>query len=456
MEPTRSASNQGDADRADWVTVPDADGLPVASPTAVATSVDGGTAGVAGGGSGERAATYREVFSVRAYRHLFAASLLSQSGDQLTKVAMASLVLARTGSAMLAAVTYAITYLPWILGGPLLSAYADRLPRRQVLIACDAARTGLVLVLAIPPIPTPILILVLFGSNLLGSPFNAAQAALMPDLLDGDRYTVANGLDSIVRQLAQVGGFAVGGVVVWALSPAGALIADSATFALSGLLILRGVPAGGAPARSGLERPSVLRESVEGARVVFGDARLRSYVLIFWASASFTFAYEAIAVPYARELGGGARTAGLLLAAAPLGETVGIFVLSRLLPPPVRMRLILPMAVLSTAALIPILAITSLPGVLLLLVLAGFGGGFSAPLNALFGRAVPAAYRARAFGLAGAGVSLSYGITMLSAGALADVPGLADRTIVGCSGIVGTVLVLALARTWPREPARTR
>jgi MFS family permease len=362
---------------------------------------------------------------------------------------MASLVLARTGSAVLTAITYAITYLPWILGGPLLSAYADRLPRRQVLVACDAARVGLVLLLAVHAIPTAVLILILFASNLLGSPFNAAQAALMPELLEGDRYTVANGLDSIVRQLAQVGGFAVGGVVVWALSPTGALIADACTFALSGLLIIRGVPKGASPESPTAGRPSILRDTAEGARVVFGDRRLRAYVLVFWASASFTFAYEAIAVPYAADFGGGARTTGLLLAAAPMGETVGIFVLSRLLPPPIRMRLILPMAVLSTAALIPIFAITALPAVLVLLVIAGFGGGFSAPLNALFGRAVPAAYRGRAFGLAGAGVSLSYGITMLTAGALADIPALPERAIIGGSGLVGTVIVLALARTWP-------
>jgi MFS family permease len=399
----------------------------------------------------ERTATYREVFAVRAYRHLFTASLLSQSGDQLTKVAMASLVLERTGSAILTAATYAITYLPWVLGGPLLSAYADRLPRRRVLVAADECRVGLVLLLAVPGTPTPVLILILFGSNLLGSPFNAAQAALMPELLAGDRYVVANGLDAIVRQVAQVGGFALGGVAVWAFSPTGALLADSATFAASALLILRGLPVTPAPPSESHERTSLLRDSAEGARVVFGDRRLRAYVLMFWGASSFTFAYEAIAIPYAADLGGTARTAGLILAAGPLGQATGILVLSRLVTPANRLRLILPMAILSTAALIPLLVVTAVPAILGLLVLAGFGAAFSAPLNSLFGRAVPAAYRGRAFGLVGAGISLCYGLTEITAGALADLPHLAKGAIIGCSGIAGTVLVLSLIQIWPTQ-----
>jgi MFS family permease len=404
------------------------------------------------------AATYREVFAVRAYRYLFTAGLASQTGDQLTKVAMASLVLARTGSSMLTAVTYAVTYLPWVVGGPLLSAYADRLPRRQVLVACNAARTVLVLLLAVPPLPTAALIGILFGSNLLASPFISAQAALMPDLLAGDRYVVANGLDAMVRQVAQVGGFALGGVVVWALSPAGALVADAATFAAAGLLIMRGVPVVPAacpvPAATGAGPPrySLMRDSVQGARVVFGDARLRAYVLLFWAASGFGFAYEGIAVPYAATFGGGARTAGLLLAAGPLGQAIGILLLGRILPIRLRMRLLLPFAVLSTAALIPLLAVRSLPAALLLLTAAGVGAAFNVPLNSLFGRAVPSAYRGRAFGLVGAGLSLSYGLTMLTAGTLADLPSLGAATVIGGSGVIGTAVVLALTRLWPADP----
>jgi MFS family permease len=399
---------------------------------------------------------YRDVFAVGPYRYLFAANLLSQVGDQLTKVAVSALVLARTGSTLLAATAFAVTYLPLILGGPVLSAFADRQPRRRVLLACDTARALLVLVVAAPRLPTAVLLIVLFAANLCGSPFNSAKAALMPDLLPGDRYALANGLDAIVRQAAQVGGFAAGGVLVWALSAEGAILADAATFALSALLVLRGLPVIPATAPlagkegSGWRRRSALAGSLRATRLVFGDHRLRAYVLLFWVASSCTFVYEAIAVPYAQELGGGPRVAGMLLAAGPLGQVIGIVVLGRL-DPRLRMRLLLPLAVLSVAALIPVLATPRLPLALTCIAVAGIGSAFQQPLNTLFGRAVPDEYRGRAFGMVISGLALSYAITMLTAGALIGTPHISANTVVAGSGVVGTIAVLALARIWPRD-----
>ena len=91
----------------------------------------------------ERQATFREVFGVREFRPLFGSFLLSTIGDELARVALTVLVYQRTESPLLAAITFAIGHLPWLLGGPLLSTLADRLPRHRVLIATDAARAVL-------------------------------------------------------------------------------------------------------------------------------------------------------------------------------------------------------------------------------------------------------------------------------------------------------------------------
>ncbi len=87
-----------------------------------------------------RPATFREVFAVREFRPLFGTFLLSTAGDELARVALTVLVYQRTASPLLAALTFAIGHLPWLLGGPLLSAFADRLPRHRVLIATDTFR----------------------------------------------------------------------------------------------------------------------------------------------------------------------------------------------------------------------------------------------------------------------------------------------------------------------------
>jgi len=400
--------------------------------------------------AGERAATYRDVFSVRAYRHLFTANLLSQLGDQLTKVALSFLVFDRTHSPVLAAVAYAVAFVPWVIGGPLLSSYADLLPRRQVMVACDVARCGMVGMLAIPGMPVPALIAVLFVANLLAPPFSSSRAAMMPDLLEGDAYVVANGVDGLVRQSSQVVGFLVGGVSVALLRPQGALLVDAATFAVSALVLVRGVP-DVPPANERTARFSLLRDTAGGVRIVFADPVLRAYVVLFWVASAFTYAYEGIAVPWAKALGGGAGVTGMILAAGPLGIAIGAPVLTRALGPKTRMRLLIPFAVLSVSALVPALMADSLPAVLLLLFLAGFGSAFATPLNALFVRAVPTEYRGRAFGVAQSGVQALQGLAMLGAGVAASLK-LSPGAVVGWCGIIGTVAVVTLAWAfWPRD-----
>ena len=140
----------------------------------------------------------------------------------------------------------------------------------------------------------------------------------------------------------------------------------------------------------------------------------------------------------------------MVLAAGPLGLAAGALVLTRVLGPRSRMRLLIPFALLSVAALIPVLAVNALPAVLLLLVVAGFGSAFASPLNALFVRAVPSEYRGRAFGVAQSGVQAIQGLAMLAAGLAATT--FAPGTVVGWCGIIGTVAVIGLSLAlWPRD-----
>ncbi len=94
-----------------------------------------------------RPATWRSVFAVREFRYLWAAQAMSMAGDELARVAIAVLVFQQTHSALLTGITYATTYLPWLVGGPLLGGLADRYPRRTVMIVCNLLSAGLVAVL---------------------------------------------------------------------------------------------------------------------------------------------------------------------------------------------------------------------------------------------------------------------------------------------------------------------
>jgi MFS family permease len=394
----------------------------------------------------ERPATFREIFRVAEFRGLYAAYLLSLLGDMLAKVAVTFLVFRETGSPLLSAATFGLSYLPWGIGGPFLAALADRWSRRRVLIACDVARAALVALLAIPDMPWPAMLLVLLVASLLTPPFEAARSALMPDVLRGDRFVVATSVLVVSTYIAGVVGFVAGGTLVQFISARGALLVNSATFAVSALLIWVYVtprPAGPPP-----PRPSLIRETADGLRLVFGHRVLRSYLLLVWAVSALVSASEGLAAAYAAHLGEGPAAVGLLLAGLPFGMAFGGLVLTRAVPPVRRIRLAIPLATLSTTALLPLLLDPPLPVVLALYVVSGIGLAAAIPLNAMFVRAVAPPYRGRAFGVARSGLEVAQGLAIVVAGAVASV--LPVPVVIALfGGVVGTVLVAVIAMRWP-------
>ena len=72
---------------------------------------------------------YRSLAGNREYVALLGGKALGLAGDQLARVALTVLVYDRTRSAVLAALVAVATYLPVVLGGPLLGGLADRTPR---------------------------------------------------------------------------------------------------------------------------------------------------------------------------------------------------------------------------------------------------------------------------------------------------------------------------------------
>ncbi|MGH3262494.1 MAG: MFS transporter, partial [Trebonia sp.] len=76
-----------------------------------------------------RRPSFREVFAQQEFRALWAAQVLSMGGDRLALVALTLLVYARSKSPLLAAITFAAGFVPYLFGGMFLSGLADRLPR---------------------------------------------------------------------------------------------------------------------------------------------------------------------------------------------------------------------------------------------------------------------------------------------------------------------------------------
>ena len=364
-------------------------------------------------------------------------------------MALTVFVYQRTDSALLSAITFTISYLPWLVGGPVLSALADRLPRHRVLIGSDVVRAVLVALMALPGLPLAVLLGLLLLVSVASPPFESARSALMADVLDGERYAVATSLTGVTQQLSQLLGFVLGGALLVWLPPSGALLLDAATFVVSAVWLARRLQRRPAPAAAD-ERPSLWRDTVTGLRFVAGSARLLSIMSLVWTAALFSTAPEGISAAWVDELGGGPTGTGVLLAAYPAGTTLGGLALARFCSPALRERLITPLVVLSLGGVLAAGVVArllgdgaaGLPLTVAVLFLGGLGAACTIPLNVAFVRSVPPEFRGRAIGVAIAGLWGVQGLGALLAGVAAQA--WSPSTVVAGAGVLGLLVVV-----WP-------
>jgi MFS family permease len=394
-----------------------------------------------------RGATFAEVFGVSEFRVFWLAQALSVAGDRLALVALTVLVFDHTHSPLLTATAYAAGFLPWVVGGVLFGSAADRWPRRRVMVGCDLARAGLVAVMVVPGIPLPALVALLAAVTSLASPFEAARSSLLPDILDGDRYPVGLAVVQTTFRTAMVLGYAAGGIAVAVIGSRSALALDAATFAASAALVRWGIRARPAAARR-IAR-GLGADIAAGVRLVVTDRGLRTLMLLGWLVAFYAVP-QAVAAPYATELGGGAAAIGLILAASAFGGVLAAPVFMRLVAPPQRMRVMGPLAVAACAVLTLCLARPPLPAVLAILAVSGACGVYQIAANAAFMTRVPAAQRGQAFGLAMSGIFAGQGVAFILAGAAAQV--ISPPIVIAIAGASGAVAAVVLTAAWHRTP----
>jgi hypothetical protein len=387
--------------------------------------------------------SFRDVFAHPEFRALWTSYVLSAGGDRLALVALTLLVYDRSKSPLLAAVTFAAGFVPYLFGGMFLSGLADRLPRRSVMVACDLIRCLLVAAMLAPRVPLAAMIALLYAVTLLQPPFDAARSAVVRDVLDAERFPLAMAVMGSTTRVVVVAGSALGGLIVALAGARPALGADAATFAASALLVRFGLRARPAPAGGGTPNP--LGQLAEGVRLVFGDPGLRTLVLFGWLAAFYEVP-EGLAAPYAGRLGGGAVAAGLLIAASQLGAAVSTPLFVKKIGPLTRLAWMGPMAVLTCG----ILAVTALrPNLVVSMALFALSNSFAmyqVAANTAFVERLPGDKRGQAYGLANAGLIVGQGAAFAVAGAAAEV--VPPSTVVALSGGIGALIACCLAVQW--------
>ncbi|MBL0804310.1 MFS transporter, partial [Streptomyces albidoflavus] len=168
------------------------------------------------------------MLAVPEFRALLLAQTLATCGTVVVQTTLSVLVYARTGSALLASLAFALGFTPYLFGATLLSAVADRCPARDVLVVCQALSCAVAAAMALPGLPVPVLLALVLVLGVAAPVFQGARAAALPDLLPDGGYPLGRSLLRLVAQSTQVAGFAVGGLLLLAVPAAHALLASAA------------------------------------------------------------------------------------------------------------------------------------------------------------------------------------------------------------------------------------
>jgi MFS family permease len=175
--------------------------------------------------------------AVRSFRLLAAGQLTSTVGDYCYAVALPWLVLSTHGGPVLLGTVLACYGVPRTALIPVGGVLADKIGTRTIMLCADAARCGVVVVLAVFAAER-LASLALLGplAAALGAGeglFMPASFSIMPFLLDADRLQAGNAINSAAVQIGGVAGPVLGGLLVATAGPAPAFAVDGASFAAS-------------------------------------------------------------------------------------------------------------------------------------------------------------------------------------------------------------------------------
>ncbi|HZD69905.1 MAG TPA: MFS transporter [Actinomycetes bacterium] len=395
---------------------------------------------------------YRQALASHQFRALFASQAVSVSGTSIAAVALTVLVYRRTASPLLASLAFSLGFVPYLLGGGLLSSVIDRVRPRRLVAACDLLSALLAAAMAWPAAPVTLLLGLLLVIGTLSSLSSGARVALARSTVSEEAYVPARSLMRIAAQIAQVGGNAGGGALLVVLTPSGAMLANAASFAFSAAAVRLAIadhPGAGQPSQARL-----LRDSLRGARTIFAYAELRRLLLFGWLAPMFAVAPEALAAPYVAAHHGSPILIGWWLVALPVGLIAGDIAGVRLLTPRQQRRLVAPAA---AASFVPYLAFAfgpTVPIALGLLVVSGACGLYVLGLDARTRAAVPPRLFARAMTLNTAGLMTLQGVGFTLAGAIAQAVGPAIAIVI--AGGLGLGATIALLRSDLSPAARRR
>ncbi|MCP9994617.1 MFS transporter [Streptomyces werraensis] len=263
----------------------------------------------------------------RALTAVYVAGAVTALGTQMTMLALPWLVLETTGSATRAGLVFAAQVLPMALLGFAGGEVIQRLGARRTMVVSDLARAPVValipLLQTLGALNPAVLVAIVAALGALAVPYHAAQRVLAMELLSPHARSLARVNSALegVQNGSAFAGPALAGALIPLVGTTSVVWLDAATFAFSGLLLLRRVPAGGGGAGGSAAGP---RGMWAGVRHLCGDWFLSRAMLstVVFGLMLRTLMITMPVLAFAR-FEGDARVGGLLIAALGAGGLVG-------------------------------------------------------------------------------------------------------------------------------------
>jgi hypothetical protein len=382
---------------------------------------------------------YRSALAHRDLRLLLTAMLVSMVGSWAYNVALLAVVYERTESLAWVGGATLARFIPQLLFSPYAGVVAERFERVRVMIGCDliaAASQGVLALLVLSDAPAAPIIGLAAVTALAITPYEPAVAAVTPQIVEEDDLAAANSLRGVIENVVQVGGPALGALLL-IVAPAWSVFAfDGATFLLSALLLsrmtMRSLPVD--VTEGGTAGP--LRQLRVGLREI-AESRAVGLLVALSVLASMVYGMDTVLFVGASEerLGLGPDGFGVLLTGLAVGGLLAAPAVNRLARSP-RLAAVLTLAMLLYCLPNVVLAVTESPAVAVAAQVLRGAATLIVDVLAMTAlqRAVAPDVTARVFGVFWA----------LIVGAIA-LGALVAPLVVGAIGLDAAIVVLALA-----------
>jgi H+ antiporter protein len=271
-----------------------------------------------------------DVLKNRTYRHLFLAQVIALIGTGLATVALGLLAfdLAGESAGAVLGTALAIKMIAYVGVAPIASAFAERLPRRAMLVALDLIRAAVAVMLPFVSEIWQVYVLI-FVLQSASAAFTPTFQATIPDVLPNERdYTRALSLSRLAYDLESVASPLLAAALLTVISFNNLFAGTVIGFIASALLVVSVVlPSPKPPVPRG-----IYDRTTRGMRIYLKTPRLRGLLaLTFAVSAAGSMVIVNTVVLVQSTFGLDQQAAAIALAAFGGGSMVAALALPRLL-----------------------------------------------------------------------------------------------------------------------------